>query len=251
MKLVKAMFQEMTILSSNHSYFLDSPLNFEGIDQALELRRYIEKCYETLNPGDPTFPVLSALAGKSPESAASSILVTSSLRRAVATTTLALWPRLERTGEKIHVLSSLQEISRNVDTFALSEAGTIADLPFSRLEPHCGGKNFSAEKVYDCSQNFGNKRYNFYGIKRMRSFAAWAMKRPENIIVVGGHSLWFKYFFQTFLPHKSDHEAKRMKITNSGIVSFTLHESVGDDGEPLYRIDPASMKNIYGGFTSK
>lgn len=252
-RFIQGVMTELNLLSSANSCFIDSPLNYEGIEQALELRRYVEKSYETVPPSDPTFPVLSALSGKNPELAASSIVATSSLRRAVATTTLALFPRIERTGEKIHVLSSLQEISRNPDTYALSDAGTIADVPFDRLAPHCGGMTgkFEPNNVFDLSQNFGNKSTSFYGIKRLKSFAAWAMGRPENIIIVGGHSLWFKTFFQTYLPHGCDHEAKRLKITNSGVMAFTLYEGTADDGEPRYRIEPESLKTIFGGFTSK
>lgn len=248
--LIKAMIEEVRMFTSVNSTFIDSPLNFEGIDQALELSRYIEAESEKVNKADPSYNVIRALAGKLPDHP--SVIVSSSLRRAIATTTLALWPRVARTGDRIHILSSLQEISRNVDTFALSAPGTIADLPFKRIIPHCGGENaFSVAKVYEASQNFGNKRRDFYGIKRLRAFGEWAMAQPEEIIIVGGHSLWFKYFFQTFMPHASTHDAKTKKITNSGVVSFTLHAAKGDDGTLQYRIDPASMQTIYGGYTTK
>jgi hypothetical protein len=146
---------------------------------------------------------VSILSGRSQTS---SIIVSSSLRRAIATTTLALWQRILRTGEKIHLLSSLQELSRNVDTYALSEANSVPDLPFERIYPHCGGKDsFLPEKVFETSDNFGNKTYNFYGIKRLRSFNEWVFKRDEEVVIVGGHSLWFKHFFQTYMPHSVNH----------------------------------------------
>ena len=48
-----------------------------------------------------------------------------------------------------------------------------------------------------------------------------------------------------------DHDAKKKKITNSGAVSFTVHAGVMDDGSTQYRVDPATVQSIYGGFTMK
>ena len=69
--------------------------------------------------------------------------------------------------------------------------------------------------------------------------------------LVGGHSLWFKSFFQTFLPFTCTHEAKSKKIVNSGVVSFDLLGAEDDEGNMQFRIDPQSVRTIYGGFTSK
>ena len=86
----------------------------------------------------------------------------------------------------------------------------------------------------------------------MKAFNEWAFARGEDAIIVGGHSLWFRSYFQTYLPHKLDHEAKKHKITNSGIVSFDVYTHVNEsDGEHYYRIDPDSIRNVYGGFTTK
>ena len=248
--LIKAFIDETMMFPTVNSTFIDSPLNFEGIEQALELSRFIESESEKVSKADPSYRIILALAGKLTD--ATSVIVSSSLRRAIATTTLGLWPRVSRTSEKIHILSSLQEVSRNIDTYALAGPNEIADLPFKRIIPHCGGEGkFSPANVYETSQNFGNKRRDFYGIKRLRAFGEWASTQPEDIIIVGGHSLWFKYFFQTFMPHNSEHDAKTKKITNSGVVSFTLHTAKGDDGVSYFRIEPSSVQTIYGGFTTK
>jgi len=53
------------------------------------------------------------------------------------------------------------------------------------------------------------------------------------------------------MPKDSNHEAKSKKITNSGVVSFTLSQAVDEKGNYLYAIDPASVTVIYGGFTTK
>jgi hypothetical protein len=53
--------------------------------------------------------------------------------------------------------------------------------------------------VYENSQNFGTKTYDFYGIKRLKAFGDWSLQQPEEMIIVGGHSLWFKSFFQVYI----------------------------------------------------
>jgi hypothetical protein len=250
-RLLSSLKEELFLFfTSMDSKFIDSPLNEDGIEQALELRRYIEatshpECSKT------TDEVLSMLRG---DSKTPSVIVSSTLRRAIATTTLALWPRIDKTDEKVVVLSSLQEVSRNVDTRALSNPKEVADLPFSRIKDKCKSTKsgaFDPDRVYDASENYGNKRRNFYGILRLRAFNEWAFKRTEDTIIVGGHSLWFKYFFATYLPHSSKHDAKNKKIANSGIVTFIIYRSFDADGSPLYRIDESTIESVYGGYTSK
>lgn len=242
------------MIFSMDSKFLDSPLNYEGIEQALELRRFLQSGIHPESKiirsgGETRRNMFDILQGEGE----TSVIVTSTLRRAIATTTLAFWPRLEKTGEKIFVLSSLQEISRNIDTRALSQAKEIADLPFSRISPHCTpvGGNFNPDNIFDTSENFGNKTRSFYGGKRLRSFNEWIFQRDESVIIAGGHSLWFKNYFQTYLPHRTEHDAKKKKVTNSGAVSFTIYRAEDADGSALYRIDPESIEVLYGGFTTK
>jgi hypothetical protein len=101
------------------------------------------------------------------------------------------------------------------------------------------------------TENFGNKTRSFYGIKRLNAFADWVFKRDESTIIVGGHSLWFKSFFQTFLPFSSTHESKKVKISNSGVVSFILHQAQDIDGSFIYSIESNSISVVYGGFEKK
>jgi hypothetical protein len=249
-RLSKALYEECRILFKLDSRFIDSPLNHDGINQAIELRKFIES-KDHPECSEETLALLSSLRGD--ESAASSVVVTSNLRRAIATTTLALWPRFCRGREKIAVLNCLQEVSRNIDTQSLCLPKEIADLPNHRLLPYCTSKDpaFSLETAFDPTENFGNKSRSFYGIKRLRAFNEWAFKRQESAVIVGGHSLWFRHFFQTFLPFKFEHDAKVKKISNSGAISFKLQRTEGKDGSALYRIDPSSIRVLYGGFTAK
>lgn len=248
-RLCKAMYFELMNFASLNSTFIDSPLNLDGIEQAVELSKFIQNPSSTAGQTEQVAKYLRILRGDVSDS---SVIVSSSLRRAIATTTVGLWPRVYKTGEKIHILSSLQEMSRNIDTYALSPAHSVADLPFDRVAPHCGKEEFNPEKIFDTTANFGNKSYEFYGIKRLRAFNEWAFLRSEETIVVGGHSLWFKYFFQTFLPHSCTHESKNKKIQNSGAIAFKIEEFTDpSDGVNYFRVDPESIVTVYGGFTTK
>lgn len=250
-RMGKALYQEFRYFPSQNSVFIDSPLNHEGILQAVDLSKYIQSLDSASGQPEEVVEILNTLRGLHADK--SSIIVASSLRRAIATTTVALWPRVSKTKEKIHILSSLQEISRNVDTYSISPPKSVADLPFDRIHPYCSpDEPFLPEEVYDTTENFGNKSLNFYGLKRMKAFNDWIFARKEDAIIVGGHSLWFRTFFQTYLPHSNTHESKKHKITNSGVVAFELHAYTNEeDGEKYYRIDPKSIVNVYGGFTTK
>ena len=228
-RLLKAIITEWTMILRLDSPFLDSPLNEEGIEQALQLRKYIEN--ESSGTTETEKELLNIIRGN----VGSSIIVSSILRRAIATTTLAVWPRIERTGEKIHLLSHLQEISRNVDTCALSKPNTVADLPFSRVSPHCGGSDSCNASSFNTSLNHGSKALSVRGKSRIEDFNKWAMECSEDTIIVGGHSLWFKQFFNLYLPFDCKHRAKDEKLTNSGVVAFTLHKL---KGEKAYYVDP-------------
>eukprot|EP01038_Epipyxis_sp_PR26KG_P011539 gene11539-15457_t len=260
---------EMRLFWKPDSVFIDSPLNIEGVEQAAELNKFIKdesqvslasmtnssNVYKFSDTSNETpsgmASIITILSGEN--KLRTSVIVSSCLRRAIATTTVGLWYRLSKTNEQIYVLSSLQEISRNVDTYALSDGkGLVADLPFSRITPHCGNTtDHHLQSIYNTTDFHGNKSTNFSGIKRLKSFLEWIFLRDEDTIIVGGHSLWFKYFFQTFLPFNSNHVAKTSKIANSGVVSFVLSYYKEDDGTKVYKIDPDSINVIYGGFTKK
>jgi len=245
LRLILGIIREIKLFTSSDSIFIDSPLNHDGILQANELSRFLEKCDDShLSAHEKE--VIRILKGQS----GTSVIVSSNLRRAISTTTIALWPRITRSEERIIILSSLQEISRNIDTRALAGPKTIPNL--SRIADYCGNQgDFNAEQVYDVNECHGNKTTFFTGVKRLKSFNEWVFKRHEDAIIVGGHSLWFKYYFQVYLPHKTIHPAKKQKIVNSGVVAFDLHRSELTDGSVWYRVDPDSIVVVYGGFTTK
>jgi hypothetical protein len=67
--------------------------------------------------------------------------------------------------------------------------------------------------------NTGNKSTESTGRDRLQKFAAWMFTQPANALVAG-HSLWFKSFFNEFLPANANHEAKAKKMTNGAAVGF-------------------------------
>merc|ERR1712080_41773 len=82
------------------------------------------------------------------------------------------------------------------------------------------------KKSVDASENYGSKGLCGNGLKRMYSFLDWSFNRPEQTIIAGGHSLYFKNFFKTFLTTTEDFpltkKSKKNKMYNAGIVGFTV-----------------------------
>ena len=221
---------------------MDSPLSKRGLEQADQLRMLVQQ---------------EAPADLAPEAAADlaclkgegrpSVMVSSNLRRAIATIGIGLWPRLKKHGDtqKIHLLSSLQEGSRNVDCVCLAGAGEVP--PLKQVKKHLDTEAFQHGAFFNTDFNYGNKAIFGSGLARLKQFAEFCMA-PElegHTIIAGGHSLWFRTFFQTFMPHAAEHEAKVSKMVNCGAVGFTLTQGEVD-GKLLYRIDPKSIVPIFG-----
>jgi len=242
-RIAVAMWKELWMYPSKDSVFMDSALNTDGFEQAKDFQKYLFDDQETAESFDSRAKeILDVLRGSS---SSTSLICASNLRRCIQTTTTIMWPRLQRTKEKIHICSSLQEISRNVDTKSLTDRKEIPDV--SRLAKFIDGPLRPGD-IYDASMNNGNKTYAFNGIKRMKAFNEWAFTKKVDTIIVGGHSLWFKHYFNTFLPFDKPHKAKQLKMKNTGAVSFTLHRTIGDDGTPLYRVDESDLMAVYLGF---
>jgi len=240
LRLIRALFVELFCMMKGDSIFLDSPLNSDGAKQARLLLKFL---FEGQNKKDRLVDVLSGNEGKS-------IIVSSNLRRCVETGTVALWGRLQRTKEKIHILSDLQEISRNVDTMALSPP--MGCPPLDRLLKLLEDPNANLKELFETSGNAGQKLVFESAADRLVRFSSWCFDSPytksgENTIIVNGHSLYFKTFFNTFLPRNQEHDAKKKKIVNTGAVAFTFCRGLVNDTY-VYRVDPESIKVIFGGF---
>jgi len=240
-RLFNALAEEFSEITTLDSVFVDSPLSEEGCDQAKGLAKFIEG-----NTDEGIGAIVKGIGE------GDSVIVSSNLRRALSTTTIAFWDRLQRTQEKILILSSLQEITFNIDGVALAKAQGYPELAHEELHAvEMTKETFVPERIYNALENDGDKPVNSVGISRIREFCAWCFERDEQTIIVGGHSLYFRFFFETFLPKSSTHIAKKQKLANCAVVSFTLHKGKLRNGKVGYKIEENSIEPLYIGFEDK
>lgn len=244
-RLVGALVTEFSYFfnGSPDSWFYDAPLIDEGFHQAEELARFLEKA-------DPQDADVQALLG-TPQAAsggAAAVVVSSPLRRCLSTVAVGLTASLAPKGQRvIKVLPALQEISCNPDTLAITPVKT-APVPSTMEQEQ---RSYPLSEVYahcDVSSYDKTKPITGSGLTRLQSFVTWVFcpnggaKSPA--IVVSGHSFWFRFFFRTYLPRKSTHQSKQMKICNGGAVGITLLRN--RDGKCW--IDESSIRVITGAF---
>lgn len=221
------------------SWFYDSPLSAKGIEQAYSIQRdFCQNAY--LTPKEETMKNICLQQ-------TNTILVSSNLRRAIATIAIGFqdrWAaeRKQSTKDHIQIWTCLQEISRNPDALSITPAhGTVAaaetDPAFMKefCQQHC-----------DTEHHYGNKALNGNGLMRLQEFCQLVFELNVENIVAGGHSLWYRSFFQTYLF--SEHVAQKKKIQNGGIVSFTLEKLETEQQEFVYRVDPSSITILHRGF---
>mmetsp|Transcript_8700 Transcript_8700/g.11527 ORF Transcript_8700/g.11527 Transcript_8700/m.11527 type:complete len:361 (+) Transcript_8700:186-1268(+) len=225
------------------SWFYDSPLSNLGISQAEELAAFLKD-----KPLDgPEADHIKILRGE-PDAPQSKFL-SSNLRRAVSTLVVAFKDRLSRRPmDKILVVPCLQEISRNPDTLAITPAQS--QIQASWIEKSAKDvANFQQvfDTQLDMSLHIGNKPLDTNGLKRMNEFCEFLYAQPDEYFIVGGHSIWFRSFFQMFLPYSVHHASKEKKIVNGGVVTFELMKAETRRG-PRYMVDPKTIQVVYGGF---
>ena len=246
-RLIGGVVAELGKFFARDSFFLDSPLSATGVAQAQALRAHFATELasraaksETKGYVGDVVDVMLGLRGKS-------VIVSSNLRRAVNTTAHALWCRLSnaKANDKIIIHSALQEMARNVDTYALAcKKGDL--VPTQTLAKELGVSGIDEAKLFDASSNAGQKKLNRKGRDSMREFAAWVMNQDADVVIAGGHSIWFREFFKTYLPFDSTCPGKKKKIVNCGVVSFDLSFGVLPEHGEVYAIE--NVKEIYGGF---
>lgn len=238
-RLGSALQKEAQMFPTLNSVFVDSPLSTLGAEQATDLQNYVE----SIPDGDLAMLLKNGGDGKS-------VLASSNLRRALSTMTIGFWQRMKRTQEKIHILSSLQEITFNVDGLALAKPYTSPILADEEIAALSGTTraDFNPDRYYDCKDNAGDKPVRGQGITRMLEFCKWCFDRDEPTIIAGGHSFYFRFFFQTFLPEASMHISKKAKMANGCVVSFTLWEGEDPNGGTGYMVDESTIKVLHNNF---
>jgi hypothetical protein len=262
-RLIYAWLYELSLIFVKDSWFFDSPLSPEGIQEALVLRAIISK------KSDDT--MIQTLAGIG-DFGKKSIVVSSPLRRAVSTVAIALHDRLRSGEEKIRLLSSLQEVSFNPDTLCLAAKGNAPVASWILKEATTAELHgVDAVKIYtnhiDPSSYVGQKelRPSNGGLKRIKEFAKWCFEAAQDdaeTIIVGGHSLYFKYFFKQYVMDGTpNHISQLNKMHNCAAIKFEFEElqlKRGDATVTAYRVVPASLpddhskvKYLYKGFMDK
>jgi hypothetical protein len=177
-------------------------------------------------------------------------IVCSSLRRAVSTMAGGFQNRFAQNPmEQIAVvLPSLQEISRNPDTLAITPAhAQVTASWIDKKSSICDFQRIFSKQV-DMSLHTGNKPIRTNGLKRMDAFCEFVFSQKEEHIIAVGHSIYFRSFFKTFLPYQDGHVAKKNKIINCGVVALDLLQFKDVLGKTHHMIDPKSIRVVYGGF---
>ncbi|GBG28009.1 Hypothetical Protein FCC1311_042322 [Hondaea fermentalgiana] len=238
-RLFRALRDEFLQATTLDSTFLDSPLSEEGTMQAAGLAKFVESSDEGIGA------VLKGLEGES-------VLVSSNLRRALSTATIGFWSRLQRTQEKIHILSCLQEVSVNVDCVALAKPQGYPELSDEELHGiNMKKMTWTPERFFNGLENDGDKPVSSRGIHRVKDFAAWCFEHDEPTVIAAGHSLYARHFFNTFLPLSSTNIARTNKMKNCAVVAFTLERGKLKNGKTWYRIQEDSVDPLYLGFEDK
>merc|ERR1711977_392385 len=214
-RLVTSFLRELHELTLADSLMIDSPLSSLGKRQAEDLFHFMNQqklgtVMYNLKRAEDVFDRIKNDRGDCK-------LVSSNLRRAMATAAIGFGARLRKTGEKIQIVPYLQEITRNIDAVSTAAKGEVQ----SRL----GGGSLSkidTAQVFDPRINTGSKPVSLTGSKRIELFAQWLFSQKESTIVASGHSLYFKTFLNVYLPKSFDHVCKRKKMKNAGVITFDI-----------------------------
>ena len=253
--LIKAFAMEWYFWAAGHeneSWFYDSPLSEKGRRQAESVQTFLKTNLEYTTPKEARLIrlMLGIPEGKGEKKTGgtSSQIVSSNLRRAIATIGIGFQDRFAQTGESqqddMLILPALQEISRNPDALSITP-------PKGKVVPAWTDPKV-LQNIYknhaDTRFHTGNKPVDSNGLKRMQEFCRIVFEDIEKeAVIAGGHSLWFRSFFRTYLPYETEHISKKNKLINGGVVGFTLQRI--KKGESYhYMIDPTSIVVLHGGF---
>ena len=241
--LLKALYYEVYFFvtgQDNESWFYDSSLSTKGLNQARGVASFLKDTnLEYVTPKEAE--LIKLMLGDEP-----STLVSSNLRRAISTMAIGFQHRLhKKPDERMLILPQLQEMSRNPDAQCITPAQGKVRLAWT--DPHDLETLYA--KQIDTKLHTGNKPVDSSGLKRMQDFCKVVFEDLEgDAIIAAGHSLWFRNFFKTFLPHDNDHVSKKKKLINGGCVGFSLLRVSDEATGYQYMIDPKSITVLYGGF---
>lgn len=251
-RIWKCLFKEIQYIPSEKSILFDSPLNQDGIQQAIDQSNKIKDYI----PGDNQFinDVVSVLQGNN---TSSSIIISSTLRRALETVSIALWSRIDKSNERIRMNDSIREISPNLDCKILNNESKIPDMSGSDcLQAHKLIAHFSRDYGYEPTKIFEPVRKKMN--RNRENNQNDQLEVVENlfslrheVIIMCGHSLWFRNFFRNFIGRNINHISKNRKIENCGVVAFKMICGVDESSKIRYQIDHKTITPIFLGFKGK
>jgi hypothetical protein len=249
---------------AHESWFYDSPLSAKGVQQANTLYKYLQSPTQFLPPKEAEW--LQLLQDPSQTQ-----LVSSNLRRAISTLLLAFATRWnnhtkpttpplspadinEKALDSVWIWSCLQEISRNPDALSITpKLGRVlpswTDPPLLQSLYKLTSSDSSPLVSTSHPGHLGNKAITSTGGERLQEFCRLVFEHVDKpAVVAAGHSLWFKSFFQTYLPYSLEHVSKKKKLVNGGTVGFVLMSTRDKNGVQRFLIDHKSMHVMHGGF---
>ena len=234
----------------------DAHLSSEGIAGALSLNRWI------FSPNCQGYQCFLAGTPEEDDDHRRAVFAVSNLRRAVLTALIAFENRINETKgrrlmiDNIHVLSSLAEMTNNIDSKPLTPPGSIPYLTFG------GSCPYSVEDMKDlfllqCAVDRPQSHKDF--CTWMRKQVALSKPTAElddsdsedgeiTDFVLVGHSIWIREFFKTYghEPLAKNLEAELrsnyMKFPNQGVVKFDVELKSDSD----CFIVPGSAKMAFG-----
>merc|ERR1712096_53400 len=130
-------------------------------------------------------------------------------------------------GEKVQILSCLQEVGMGLDTRTKVDKPTLSKV---EADNHYVDKEY-CERFYkkrlDNSFNFGDKGdSNNSKRQNYQQFCNFAFNYCNaECVVAGGHSHWFQGFFREYLPQKAPDNVRafcHQKIRNCALVGFRI-----------------------------
>lgn len=272
LKWLRALVKEAWMIFGDESCCFDSPLSDKGIDEAWELLTFLGSQSDGFSEGglkswsDPCFrlekdDIASIIRGD----VGDSIICSSILRRSISTAVICLSARLLKMRpeagnstsggprpEKVMLMTSLQEIGRNVDTLSLTKCERLPQVPSREASMKQMGDIvtlFYRERL-SAMANQGNKDLRMQAKDRQRDFCKWLFKQRQDVsVIVCGHSTYFQEFFKSYLPKASSHRAKKYKLQSCGCVAFDFYRQAdASRQQDLYRIHPDRIKTIFKDF---
>jgi len=274
LRMVKMILMEAVLLMSSKSIFIDSPLTFRGIDEARYLQFCItakRKCkqldddeYSKLLSGglegdintlsDDQELINEELNYKAKyfrilKGSEKSRIITSDLRRAITTTSIALYDRLKKEvqprirTEKMLLLPFLREASRNVDAFCITPMNSLPDHSLLAYNMESIKEKFPEVAYIERLETLETKALQ-NDQDRMNNFIDFIFNSEFDNFIVGGHSHYFREFFKRYLPSQSEHEGKKSKMANAAAVGLEIVK-YSNTAKPVYQINEESIQCVH------